>query len=153
MDNQQPDKSQYQQLQENKFSGSIVSPKQKPVDPEKDQKRFQERLIRDLKRGRLSEKTKNQATSATLQNFSKSIGDDKRIRDAFTDAIEHGRQQSRKSKIEIEEKILEPVQKSSSQQGLQNPIAPRELESFMVNVCYNGKPAIFKVYGGFARYL
>lgn len=152
MDNKQSEKSQYLQLQENKFSGSIISPKQKPADPEKDQKRFQERLMRDLKRGRLSEKTKSQATSTALQDFAKSIITDKRIRDSFNNSIEAGVKRSERTKFKVEEQLPELFSKiKSTQQTNQssaNRESARELESFILTVCYNGIPHNMKIYGG-----
>jgi hypothetical protein len=112
----------------------------------REQKKLETQIKRELKRGRLSEKTKSEIVSQALEDFAQRTI------------------QSKINSVTAEKKFGESggAEVSTTSIGreiptVNNPISmpppPENLPSFIADVCYNGAPAKFRVYGGFVRYV
>jgi hypothetical protein len=113
------------------------------------ERRFEQQLSRDIRRGRLSWKTKQALEEKNLLDFAKSLVQEKSNNAKMQDSKESAQESSA------------PLATTRTEISASTPISPQppkpsmpyDLQSEEVQVCVDGRPALMRVYGGIIRYL
>lgn len=112
---------------------------------QRERARLDSQIKRELKRGRLSERTKSQIAEQALEDFARSIIQQKtqQIQNSFN-------KESPQPDISVDTTTSQQVIPIPSNVA---PSVPQDLPSEIVEVCKDGRKAEMRIYGGIERFL
>lgn len=119
---------------------------------EREEKRLNERFARELRRGRVTERTKNEIFEVALRDFATRIYTEKKAK------IEASNTEEAKKQLSVESSTIseEPTTVTTGDSLENKPTIENRaltLPTEIVQVCYNGRAAEMMVYGGITKFL